>query len=170
MFSDDLMGRCTPVLRCVVHLVCLNVVTHVTIYFRSGTGSLGGYIETVSKGALGYNHRQSIRKVGFDGKHTFFTTLTHDSDGLYFQGNFGISSLKWKYGHPANTFTAWLSRVIKYEVMLPDPVFSGGKNITRRIQRRVCFMLLMIKGRWRRVVLVGRVVRLECFGEISGAN
>ena len=76
MFSDDLMGRGTPVLRRVVLPVCLNVVTHVTIDFRSGTGSLGATL----KGALGCNHRQSIRKVGFDGKRTFLTTPTHDSD------------------------------------------------------------------------------------------
>ena len=31
IFSDDLMGRGTPVLRRVVLPVCLNVVTHVTI-------------------------------------------------------------------------------------------------------------------------------------------
>ena len=37
MFSDDLMGRGTPALRRVVLPVCLNVVTHVTIDFRSGT-------------------------------------------------------------------------------------------------------------------------------------
>ena len=38
MFSVDLMGRGTPVLRLVVLAVCLNVVTHVTIDFRSRTG------------------------------------------------------------------------------------------------------------------------------------
>ena len=34
MFSDDLVGRSTPVLRLVLS-VCLNVLTHVTIDFRS---------------------------------------------------------------------------------------------------------------------------------------
>ena len=67
-----------------------------------------GYIEAVSRGALGCNHRQSIRKLGFDGKYTFFTTPTHDSDWLYFQENFRISSLEWKHRHPATTSTAWL--------------------------------------------------------------
>ena len=41
MFSDDLTGRGTTVLRRVVLPVCLNVVTLVTIDFLSGTGSLG---------------------------------------------------------------------------------------------------------------------------------
>ena len=42
-----------------------------------------GYIETVSKDALCCNHRQTIRKVGFEGKRTFLTTPTHDSNWLY---------------------------------------------------------------------------------------
>jgi len=39
MFSGDLTGRGTPVLRFVALAVCLNVVTHVTIDLRSGTGA-----------------------------------------------------------------------------------------------------------------------------------
>ena len=39
-----------------------------------------GYIETLTKGALGCNHRPSNRKVGFDGKRTFLTAPTHDCD------------------------------------------------------------------------------------------
>lgn len=38
MFSGDLMGRVSPVLRLVALAVCLNVVTHVTIDFRFGEG------------------------------------------------------------------------------------------------------------------------------------
>ena len=49
MFSDDLMGRGTPVLRRVVLPVCLNVVTHVTIDFRSETGSLGVTLKRLQK-------------------------------------------------------------------------------------------------------------------------
>ena len=41
MFSLDLMGRGTPVLYLVALAVCLNVVTHVTIDFRSGIGANG---------------------------------------------------------------------------------------------------------------------------------
>ena len=81
-----------------------------------------GYIEAVSKGAPGCNHRQSIQKVGFDCKCTFLTTPTHDSDWLYFQENFRISSLEWKRPHPATTSTAWLQRIVKKEVMLPHPM------------------------------------------------
>ena len=72
-----------------------------------------GYIGMLSNDALGYNHRQSIRKVGFDGKRTFLTTPTHDSDWLYFQGNFRFSSLEWKHAHPATTSTPWFPRIIK---------------------------------------------------------
>ena len=72
-----------------------------------------GNIETVSKGELGCNHRQSIRKVGFNGKRTFLTTPTHDSDWLYFHGNFRISFLEWKHANPDTTSTAWLLRIIK---------------------------------------------------------
>ena len=49
MFSDDLMGRGTPILRRVILMVCLNVVTHVTIDFRSGTGSLGATLKRFRK-------------------------------------------------------------------------------------------------------------------------
>ena len=87
------------------------------------------YIESVSKGALGCNHSQSIRKVGFDGKRTFLTTPTHDSDWQYFQGNFRISSLEWKHAHPVTTSTARWPRIIKKEVMLPHPhIYRGGQD------------------------------------------
>lgn len=49
MFSGDLMGRGTPVLRRVVLPVCLNVVTHVTIDFWSGTGPLGATLKRLRK-------------------------------------------------------------------------------------------------------------------------
>ena len=49
MFSDDLMGRCTLVLRRVVLPVCLNVITHVTIDFRSVTGTLGATLKLFRK-------------------------------------------------------------------------------------------------------------------------
>ena len=49
MFSYDLMGRGTPVLRRVVLPVCLNAVTYVTIDFRSGTGSLGATLKRFRK-------------------------------------------------------------------------------------------------------------------------
>ena len=45
MFSGDLMGRGTPVLRRFVLPVRLNVSTHVTIDFRSGTGPLGATLK-----------------------------------------------------------------------------------------------------------------------------
>ena len=78
-----------------------------------------GYVETGSKGALGCNHKQSIRKAGFDGKRTFLTTPTHNFNWLYFQSNIRISSLEWKHAHSATTSTAWLPRIILKEVMLP---------------------------------------------------
>ena len=49
MFSDDRMGRGTPVLRCVVLPVCLNIVTNVTIDFRSGTESFGTTLKRFQK-------------------------------------------------------------------------------------------------------------------------
>ena len=49
MFSGDLMGRGTPVLCRVVLPVYLNVVTHVTIDFRSGTGRLGATLKRFRK-------------------------------------------------------------------------------------------------------------------------
>ena len=49
MFSDVLMGRGTPVHRSFVLSVYLNVVTHVTIYFRFGTGSLGATLKRFRK-------------------------------------------------------------------------------------------------------------------------
>ena len=49
MFSENLMGRGTPVLRRVVLPVWLNVVTHVIIYFRSGTGSFGAKLKQFRK-------------------------------------------------------------------------------------------------------------------------
>ena len=49
MFSDDLMDRGTPVLRRVVLPVCLNVVIHVTIDFRSGVGSLRTTLKQLRK-------------------------------------------------------------------------------------------------------------------------
>ena len=70
-----------------------------------------GNIETVSKGGLGCNQRQSIQKVGFDDKRNFLTTPMHDNDWLNFQGNFGISSLEWKHAHSASTSTAWSPRI-----------------------------------------------------------
>ena len=45
MFSDDLISQGTPVLRCVILPICLNVVTHVTIDVRSGTRSLGATLK-----------------------------------------------------------------------------------------------------------------------------
>ena len=45
MFSGDLMDRGTPVLHLVALAVCLNVVTHVTIAFRSGTGPNGAKLK-----------------------------------------------------------------------------------------------------------------------------
>ena len=82
MFSDDLMGRGTPVHRSFVLSVYLNVVTHVVTHdpvpVRNRISR--GYIETVTKGTPGCNPRQSIRKVGFDGKRTFLTTPTDDGD------------------------------------------------------------------------------------------
>ena len=79
MFSGDLMGRGTPVLRLVAFAVCLNVVTHVTIDFRSGTGANGAKL-AIPKGALSCDHRTSARKVGLDGKSTLLTVPTHDGD------------------------------------------------------------------------------------------
>ena len=49
MFSNDLMGRGTPVLRRVVLPASLNVVTHVTIDFRSGTESIGATFKRFQK-------------------------------------------------------------------------------------------------------------------------
>ena len=48
-FWGDLMGRGTPVLRLVTFAVCLNVVTHVTIDFRSGTGANGAKLKRFRK-------------------------------------------------------------------------------------------------------------------------
>lgn len=45
MFSGDLMGRGTPVLRLVALAVCLNAVTHATIDFLSGTGAKGAKLK-----------------------------------------------------------------------------------------------------------------------------
>ena len=84
-----------------------------------------GYNETVSKGPLGCNRRQSIRKVDFDSKRTFLTTPTHESDWLYFQGNFKILSLEWKRAHPATNSTAWLPRIIKKISYVATPVVSN---------------------------------------------
>ena len=61
MFSDDLMGRGTPILRRVLLPVCLNVMTHVTIAFRSGTGSLGATLKRFGK-----THRVAIRDSRFE--------------------------------------------------------------------------------------------------------
>ena len=83
-----------------------------------------GYIETISKGALGCNHRPSIRKVGFDGKRTFLTTPTHDCNWKERKENFNTLSLEWNHAHPATTSTAWLPCKIKKEVMLPHPVYN----------------------------------------------
>ena len=83
-----------------------------------------GYLETVSKGGLGSNYRQLIRKVCFDGKRTFLTTPTHNGNWLYFQGNFRISSPEWKHAHPGTTSRAWLPRIIKKEVELPHHMCS----------------------------------------------
>ena len=49
LFSDDLMGRGSPVICRVVLPVCLNVVTHVTIDTRSVTGSLGAALKWFRK-------------------------------------------------------------------------------------------------------------------------
>jgi hypothetical protein len=49
MFSGDLMGRGTPVLRLVALAVCLNVVTHVTIDSRSGTVANGAKLKRFRK-------------------------------------------------------------------------------------------------------------------------
>ena len=52
MFSGDLMGRGTPVLRRFVLPVRLNVSTHVTIDFRSGTGPLGATLNEFERRAV----------------------------------------------------------------------------------------------------------------------
>lgn len=49
MFPGDLMSRGTPVLRFVVLAVCLNIVIHETIDFRSGTGPNGATLKLFRK-------------------------------------------------------------------------------------------------------------------------
>ena len=49
MFSGDLIGWETPVLRLVALAVCLNVVTHVTIDFWAGTGANGAKLKRFRK-------------------------------------------------------------------------------------------------------------------------
>ena len=39
-----------------------------------------GYIEAISEGALGCDHRTSVWKIGLDGKRTLLTISTHDSN------------------------------------------------------------------------------------------
>ena len=49
MFSGDLKGQGTPVLSLVVLAVCLNVVTHVAMDLRSGTGPNGTTLKAFPK-------------------------------------------------------------------------------------------------------------------------
>ena len=52
MFSGDLKGQETPVLSLVVLTVCLNVVTHVAMDLRSGTGPNGATLKRFPKARL----------------------------------------------------------------------------------------------------------------------
>ena len=72
-----------------------------------------GYIETITKGALGCNNRLTIQKVGHKGKRTLLTTPTHDSYWLYFWGNFENGPIKWNHAHSASTSTARLPCILK---------------------------------------------------------
>ena len=63
MFSDDLMGRGTPVLRRIVLPACLNVVTHVTIDFRTGIWSHWAILKWFRKARWVATH---YKKGGYD--------------------------------------------------------------------------------------------------------
>ena len=63
MFSDDLMGRGTPVLRRIVLPVCLSVVTHVTIDFRTGIWSHWAILKWFRKARWVATH---YKKGGYD--------------------------------------------------------------------------------------------------------
>jgi len=61
-FSGDLTGRGTPVLRFVALAVCLNVVTHVTIDFRSRTGANGAKLKRFRNARCGLITEHPLEK------------------------------------------------------------------------------------------------------------
>lgn len=66
MFSGTLMGRRTPVLR-LVTAVFLNVVTHVTIYFRSVTRANGAKLKQFCKVRWAQITKHPIEKIVLNG-------------------------------------------------------------------------------------------------------